>query len=488
MEKEQLKIEYVSLDEIKPNEYNPKKMTEKEEKDLEKSITEFGIVDPLIVNKAKGRKGIIIGGHQRYKIYKKLNYKKVPVVWIDVPDLKKEKELCLRLSKNTGSFDFDLLINFDEDLLKETGFEDEELDEIFGLEIDDEFDEEKELDKVLAGKEKRVKEGDLWQLGEHRLYVGDATKKESWEKVLGNERFDFMFTDPPYRIGYGIGTRKQKTKDGFKVQKFRTYATVGITDKKGKKFNIDKSPLKSMKKYFGAKGNRGYLGVDMSGGVPEYDEWLSIANEFQNPKGANVMIFENWRNTVDLWQAIEKYWKIRNQIIWWLPNRRQGFSAKYRFFSKYDIAPLADKGKAVKNEEYEKEMEDYLKEKGQKLLDTYEVILYGSQGKEAYWDKKKGTKWAVVNDHITSPASTGKSSGQSLVFGTKPIQILVPYVKILSPRNGIVMEPFGGSGSTLIACEIMKRKCRVIEIAPTYAEVILNRWEKFTGKEGIKIN
>ncbi len=127
MEKEQLKIEYISLDEIKPNEYNPKKMTEKEEKDLEKSITEFGIVDPLIINKAKGRKGIIIGGHQRYKIYKKLNYKKVPVVWINVPDLKKEKELCLRLSKNTGSWDWDLLINFDEDLLKEVGFEDDEL-------------------------------------------------------------------------------------------------------------------------------------------------------------------------------------------------------------------------------------------------------------------------------------------------------------------------------------------------------------------------
>lgn len=128
MEKEQLKIEYVSLDEIKPNEYNPKKMTEKEEKDLEKSITEFGIVDPLIVNKAKGRKGIIIGGHQRYKIYKKLNYKKVPVVWIDVPDIEKEKELCLRLSKNTGSWDWDLLAKFSEDLLLNVGFEEVEID------------------------------------------------------------------------------------------------------------------------------------------------------------------------------------------------------------------------------------------------------------------------------------------------------------------------------------------------------------------------
>ena len=465
MEKEQTqnsKIEWHNekrkLKDLKPFEGNPRKATEKEVQDLNNSLTKFNLADPLVIN----TDNTVIGGNFRLKILKEKGIEEVDV---RVPNRtltrKEAEELNIRLNKNSGEWDYDILANFDEDLLKETGFEDEELDNIFGLEIDDDFDTEKEFEKVVKNP-RGVKDGDLWQLGDHRLYIGDATKKESWENVLGDERFDFMFTDPPYRIG--------------------------VTNKEGKPIDLEKSPLGKMNKYFGAKGNRGYLGVDMSGGVPEYDEWLSIANEFQNPKGANVMIFENWRNTVDLWQAIEKYWKIRNQIIWWLPNRRQGFSAKYRFFSKYDIAPLADKGKAVKNEEYEKEMEDYLKEKGQKLLDTYEVILYGSQGKEAYWDKKKGTKWAVVNDHITSHASTGKSSGQSLVFGTKPIQILVPYVKILSPRNGIVMEPFGGSGSTLIACEIMKRKCRVIEIAPTYAEVILNRWEKFTGKEGIKIN
>ncbi|HPZ75333.1 MAG TPA: DNA methyltransferase, partial [Candidatus Pacearchaeota archaeon] len=325
-----------------------------------------------------------------------------------------------------------------------------------------------------------VKDGDLWQLGDHRLYIGDATKKESWENVLGDERFDFMFTDPPYRIGYGIGTRKQKTKNGFKLQNFRTYPTIGVTNKEGKPIDLEKSPLGKMNKYFGAKKDRGYLGVDIKGGIPEYDEWLSIANEFQNTTGANVMIFENWKNTVDLWKAIEKYWKIKNMVIWWLPNRHQGFSAKYRFFSKYDIAPLA--GEGVENNDYEAELEDYLHEKGQKLLDTYEVILYGQKGKSE-WGRYKRSKWAKVSDHITWTAETEKSSGQNIIFGTKPVQILVPYVKILSPRNGIVMEPFGGSGSTMIACEIMKRRARVIEISNIYGEVILERWSKFTGKQ-----
>ena len=83
---------------------------------------------------------------------------------------------------------------------------------------------------------------------------------------------------------------------------------------------------------FGAKGNRIYEGVEMAGGVPEYDTWFSIANEFQNPKGANIMIFEYWKNMAEFWQSISKYWKIRNMIIWHAPNRHQGFGAKGQFF------------------------------------------------------------------------------------------------------------------------------------------------------------
>ncbi len=220
--------------------------------------------------------------------------------------------------------------------------------------------------------------------------------------------------------------------------------------------------------------------------MPEYDEWLGIANEFQNPVGANIMIFENWSNTKELWESMEKYWKIRNMIIWHTPNRCQGFTQRNHFYQKYDIAMLGEHNNGELNEEYEEELDRYLQEKGQKLLDTNEIILYGKSGK-AYWDKRKGSRWARVNDHITYSVSTEKSSGQGIIFGTKPIQILVPYIKILSPRNGIVMEPFAGSGSTIIACEIMKRKCRAIEIEPIYGEVILARWEKFTGKKAKKI-
>ena len=205
-------------------------------------------------------------------------------------------------------------------------------------------------------------------------------------------------------------------------------------------------------------------------GVPKYDDWLSIAYEFRNKTGSNVMVFENWRNVVELWQAIEKYWKIRNLVVWHTINRQYGYSGK-RFFEKYDIIPLASKGKTDLNLESENELDE-----------EYENIVYAALDKYHYDKHLKGSKY-FVSDHITHPVGSTKSSGgQNIIAGTKPIQILVPYIKILSPRNGIVMEPFGGSGSTIIASEIMKRKCRTIEITPLYAEVIIRRWEKFSGR------
>lgn len=480
-----------------PYERNPRQMTDKQKADLEESLKKFNLVEIPAIN----TDNTIIAGHMRLKIMMVLGRGEEEID-VRAPNRKlNQKELeeyNIRSNKNTGEWDWNMLGNFDEELLSDIGFTGDELDNIFKLEETDTFDEQKEFEKAVKNP-RGVKTGDLWQLGEHKLLIGDCTKKENWEKLLRGERFDFMFTDPPYRLAYcKKRVRKVHTKDGWKIKKEREYNSVGETDREGKlkqmgprflkikKWAVEKRLQKSTPQYraFGAKKNRYYEGVEMKGGVPEYDEWLSIADQFQNPKGANVMIFENWRNVVDLWQAIEKYWKIRNMIIWHLPNRMQGFAMRQQFFNKYDIAPLA--GDGIINKESEEEMEKYLAEKGQKLLDTYEVIFYGKKG-DSVCDKKKGTRYAKISDHITWVASTEKSGGQSVIFGTKPLQILVPYVKILSPRNGIVMEPFGGSGSTIIASEIMKRQCRAIEISPLYAEVIIARFEKFTGKKAIKL-
>lgn len=429
---------------------NPRQMTEEQAENLLTSLKKFNLVEIPAIDQDNR----IIAGNMRITALKKLNRQDEEIeVRSPSRDLTEEeaREYLLRSNKNTGSWDFDLLADFSEDLLLNVGFESGELDNIFDLEYTDDFDGEKALKEAREKSTHNVKTGDLWQLGEHRLKVGNAGDRECWQDLLKDDRFDFMFTDPPYMIKYNQTQFKVKTKGGF-----------------------------------GKKQNRRYLGVERAGGVLEFDAWLSIAGEFQNPKGANVMIFENWKNTVKLWQAMEKYWKIRNMVIWHLPNRCQGFSAR-NFFSKYDIAILADKDKTTNNEGYEQELDTYLKEKGQKLIDSYEVMLWATQGKEYAFDRKKKTKWASITDHITHSAATGKESTTNVIFGTKPLPVLVPYIKVLSPREGIVMEPYGGSGSTLMASEIMKRKCRCIEIEPLYAEIIITRWEKFTGNKAGKL-
>jgi len=209
---QKLKIFQVPISELKPSTYNPRKWSAGSIKQLAESIKRFGLVDPILVNGADNRKNILIGGHFRLKIAKDLGYQKVPVVYINIPDIEKEKELNLRLNRNTGEWDFEILKEFDIDLLLDVGFNDSDLsviwDEALGVE-DDEFKTREELEQI---GEPETKEGDVFQLGKHRLICGDSTDPEVLEKLLGKTKINMIYSDPPYNIGFdyvnGIGTKK----------------------------------------------------------------------------------------------------------------------------------------------------------------------------------------------------------------------------------------------------------------------------------------
>lgn len=143
MEDIKLEIKYVPIDSVKPNEYNPKQMTASQVADLQASVERFGLIDPLILNSAKGRENILIGGHQRLQICRRLGFKEVPVVYVNIADMTKEQELCIRLSKNIGSWDYNLLANFDGSLLRLAGFSDLQLEAFTNVEVPI---NEKELD------------------------------------------------------------------------------------------------------------------------------------------------------------------------------------------------------------------------------------------------------------------------------------------------------------------------------------------------------
>ena len=121
------KVEMVDITQLEKAEYNPRALKENQYKDLKTSIEKFGMVQPLVVNSHKKRSNVIIGGHQRYIICNELGISKVPVIWVKLNE-KEEKDLNIRLNKNTGEFDFDALANyFDTDELLEWGFQGWEL-------------------------------------------------------------------------------------------------------------------------------------------------------------------------------------------------------------------------------------------------------------------------------------------------------------------------------------------------------------------------
>lgn len=441
MNKQDISIQHVQITELKPTEYNPRVWSEQATADLKESITRFGLVDPILVNNAPKRMNIVIGGHFRLKVAEELGLKEVPVVYVTIPEPEREKELVIRLNKNTGDWDWDLLAEFDENLLTDIGFSSEQLDDIFDTEeiVPEQFDLEKELNK-LDIKKISVEKGDVYHLGESRLMCGDSTVEADFDTLMNGETATMCMTDPPYILDYLHAQRHGKPTEGF-----------------------------------GAKRNRRYLETDI---LPDDFTELWMANVAKHAKpDFSIICYENWKNLRIIWEEMEKYWKIKNMIVWHLPNRHQGFAAKYKFFSKHDIAMVGSSGTVEYNHEEEPDG----------LEEEYQTALYAIAGKPQ-WEGYEGGKKYQPTDFIEYQASDEKSSGQGVIFGTKPIEILIPYIKVLTKRNDLVVEPFCGSGSTLIASTKLKRRCFIMEKSPVYAEVALKRWEKLTGLKRVKVD
>lgn len=437
-----LNIVYVPTDELHPSEYNPRFWDKVAKLQLEESIKRFGLVDPIIVNGAPNRKNIVIGGHFRLETATELGIKEVPVVYINIPNLEKEKELNLRLNKNTGEFDWDLLADFGEALLKDTGFSSEELDEIFRVEDNPEiFDLEKELKKLDIYKIE-TKPGDIYQVSQNfKILCGDSTIETDVLKLMGNEKADMCLTDPPYLLNYLTGKKRHgKATEGF-----------------------------------GLKRDRRYLETES---LPDNftELWMANIAKVQKPD-FSIIVFENPKNLGIIWNELEKHWQYRNTIVWRLPNRVQGFAAKYKFFNKHDIALVGTKGNIELNLEPESD---------ELFQQEYENALYATSGKP-YWEGYEKGKRICPTDFIEFKAADEKNSGQGIVFGTKPVEILLPYLKVLTKRNDLVIEPFGGSGSTAVAALKLGRRCFMMEKSPVYTAVILKRIEKLTGVKSEKV-
>lgn len=395
-----------------PANYNPRKWSDDDVNRLTKSIDTFQLVDPIIIN----RNNVVIGGHFRLTILKAKGVATVDVR-VRVPDRmldqEEERELNIRLNKNSGQWDFDILRGFDEDLLKTIGFESKELDRIFKPEHN------REDDKVPVKRATKIVVGDVFKLGEHRLICGDATNAEHVKALMGDERASLIFTDPPYNVNYsGQGEKTSNTiaNDNMPREAFLEFLK--------KSFSVMESFL--------GKGGLLYT-CYASRTHREFEDALEAAG-----------------------------FEIKNQIIWVKLVASMGWG-DYRWkhepmlYAHRKGDPTDFYGDRKQYTTWDQEMDDT-----DLLAMVKRMITKEENGNSTVWRLGRDNNY----DHPTQ----------------KPIALIEKALVNSSKRGEIVADFFGGSGSTLIACEKLNRRARVVEVDPSYCQVIIGSSTRTTGQ------
>lgn len=415
-------IEKRKVADVVPADYNPRKLSEKSKADLMESITRFGQAEPLVIN----TDGTIIGGHQRITVYADLGLEETDVM---IPNRKltkaEERELNLRLNRNVGEWDWGKLKEFFKlDELLDAGFGQDELAQFFDKTsevAEDAFDAEEEARKI---REAIPKDGDVWQLGDHRLVCGNSTDPAVFALLFGAEKADMCWTDPPYNVNYDY-----QTKYGG-IHKSRKKSFAGGS----KVFNDNKTDEQFLTFLTGVFKNVYDFTKDSSG----------------------VYVCHATKSQEQFFGALKMTGFHFSQTIIWLKERI--------------ILAL-----------------------GQDYHRIYEPIWYGwKKGKKRWSNKGLQTEkevWAL--DKMTFEERLDvwylhRDKSKDYEHPTqKPVRLPERAIKKSCPMGGIVVEPFCGSGSALIACEQLHRKCYAIELDPRYVQVIVGRWQRFTNKQAV---
>ena len=398
------------MGEIKLDAHNYRIHDERNLKLIKKSLKECGAGRSILID----ADGEIIAGNATYKTAQELG---IPVETIKIDGSKiialqrtdlhtqdKERKQMALMDNTTSD-------KFIKDMEKiNTDFSADELPALGVDDIPSLIDENVEVQEVDVPEqvETRVKKGDIWQLGKHRLMCGDSTVITDVEKLMNGEKADMVFTDPPYGVSYA-------EKNEFLNSAGKAMACPRAIQ------NDSKSPTEMYDFWIEAFKNIYAFTTD------------KVSYYITAPQGGDLLL---------LLQAIrDSGFALKHQLVWNKNNHVLG-----RCDYNYKHEPIIY---------------------GWKLDGTH--TFYGN-------GKMKTSVWDFPKPH------------QSKLHPTmKPVELIGEALLNSSKQDDLIIDLFGGSGSTLIACEQLKRKCYMCEIDPHYCDVIITRWETLTGKQAQRI-
>lgn len=488
-----LQVEYVPIGELKAYENNAKIHTEEQIEQIKRSIEEFGMNDPIGVWKNNE----IIEGHGRLIACKELGISEVPIIRLDELTDGQRRAYALAHNKLTMNTDFDLdILDIEIEDLGEIAPEIDMSD--FGFDVNSIIVEEnKEVveDDIPENVETRCKLGDIWQLGNHKLICGDSTDVAVIDRLMNGVKADMVFTDPPYGMkkeSEGILNDNLNFDDLLDFNRQWIPLTFGALKDNGSWYcwgideplmDIYSNILKPM-----ARDNkitfRNLITWDKGNGQGQLSSGFMmypIADEKCLFVVCGIQCLTlNADQYWEQYEPIRKYlYDERMKCGWDVPTMKTvaGHSDKSRDHwtgkSQFNLPTkeVYEKfqkwAKDHKIKAFEKDWDQLRKEYDQ--LRAYFDNTHDNMNNVWHFDRAGKEEREHTGGHATP----------------KPIALCSRAIKSSSREGESVLDVFGGSGSTLIACEQLNRKCYMVELDPHYCDVILQRWETFTGRKAV---
>jgi DNA modification methylase len=407
---------YESTAKIKPYHKNAKKHPTKQIEAIAKSIKEYGFRQPIVVDKDN----VIIVGHGRFEAAKALGMEEV---WIEKTDLTEEQAKEYRLADNKlNESDWDMqlvmqeLRELDPARIELTGFSKDLI-----LSRDDKEDNAPELPEIA-----KTKQGDVYELGRHKIICADSTKTETYQKLMQGTKADMLFTDPPYNVDYsgtGKNTSRGILNDSMVAENFVQFLT---------------------------------------------DAFIGIATAIKAEAGCYV--FHSHKTVVEFTLALKNAgYNIDTQIVWNKPSAGLGMN-DYR--TKHELMFYCSKSDK-KN-------------------------FYGDRTGTTVWkipsDERRAMDWFLkTQEKLEAGESTVWTMKRDNTMGyvhptQKPVELVTTALLKSSKQEDIIIDPFAGSGTTLIAAEKTNRTAYVIELDERFVDVVVQRYVDYTNNKEIKLN